>query len=260
MSECTLVLPAGPSPWLSRHDGESGERQLQDEELQEQSFESSGDASKERGGRNPAAQTEERGAGKHGLTFNHLIKTPFTLYETLCSIKDRLTDCVVAPKCSPSSLVVFWNTFPSYVSKHQQWHISDLGHLGSYNIREYIFSICVLDEYNNSISDKLLLSPASCSEKWHQLLLYVGGIYINKSSKTSINLCAFLFVCAGVFGVTISSSQGAKNINSRLIMWPWLCAHSCSRGEMYVSLQMMNQCWSVQSRIQTSAPQCLSQV
>ena len=56
-----------------RHNGESGEGQLQDEELQEQSIESSGNASKERGGRNPATQTEKRGAGKHLLTLKHLI-------------------------------------------------------------------------------------------------------------------------------------------------------------------------------------------
>lgn len=62
--KCSLIFTA-LSLFLFRQDGESGERHVQDEELQEQGPDSSGDASKERGGRNTATQTEKRGAGKH---------------------------------------------------------------------------------------------------------------------------------------------------------------------------------------------------
>lgn len=65
--------------------------------------------------------------------------------------------------------------------------------------------------------------------------------------------CA-LFFCARALDRSSSQCCTSEELVNPVT---WLCAHSCTRGGMCVFRQVMNPCWSVRSRIQTSAPQCL---
>lgn len=69
------------SLWSIRAVSQSGQRQLQDEPLQEQSTESRGDETQERGGGHPAQETETRTTGIRQNPSSPLIRSSISLVE-----------------------------------------------------------------------------------------------------------------------------------------------------------------------------------